>query len=433
MARIVVIGGGFGGLASALRLAKVGHEVTLVESSSTLGGAMRTVSKNGFTWDVGPTSTLLPAVVRDLFRKTGRPIEREVDLVQLDPATQHRFLDGSGVSVPGGTRVDQVAAFDHLGPGLGRVWSEHVSAYAETWDLLRRDYLERPYDEALAPRELRQLFDSRESLEARLRASLPDPRLRAVASFQARFEGHDPRRVPAWVGVDAYLCQRFGAWTVRGGFDVLTQALSRRLATRGVTTLTDNRVRDLVVRRGVVASVATDRGEIDCDAIVCAIDPRHLPVLRNHVGRVRVTMPPRRCHLVLSGAPLALAREVVFHGDPLLVMRTGEPVDGVNPVSLLIRGDGDPVEVLASRGLDVRDRVLTRLDQDHDATDSAYAVEWRGRGTVRRRLGPTTPITGVYAAGALANPGAGIPWVGLSAALVAQAIGPSTGQVVGPT
>ena len=31
MARVVVIGGGFGGLASALRLAKLGHGVTLVE------------------------------------------------------------------------------------------------------------------------------------------------------------------------------------------------------------------------------------------------------------------------------------------------------------------------------------------------------------------------------------------------------------------
>ena len=50
-------------------------------------------------------------------------------------------------------------------------------------------------------------------------------------------------------------------------------------------------------------------------------------------------------------------------------------------------------------------------------------VLWQGRGTVRRRLGPTTPIAGVYAAGAHATPGAGLPFVGLSAALVAQEIG----------
>ncbi|MFC6344661.1 FAD-dependent oxidoreductase, partial [Nocardioides hankookensis] len=37
MPRVVVVGGGFGGLASAVRLAKLGHAVTLVERSPTLG------------------------------------------------------------------------------------------------------------------------------------------------------------------------------------------------------------------------------------------------------------------------------------------------------------------------------------------------------------------------------------------------------------
>ncbi len=56
---------------------------------------------------------------------------------------------------------------------------------------------------------------------------------------------------------------------------------------------------------------------------------------------------------------------------------------------------------------------------------SPCGVLWQGRGTVRHRLGPTTPIAGVYAAGAHAAPGAGVPFVAQSAALVAQAIGPA--------
>src|SRR3546814_3579863 len=69
MARTVVIGGGFGGMATAARLAKLGHEVTLVEHRDRLGGAMGTIEEDGFTWDAGPSMTLLPGVVRDLFRK----------------------------------------------------------------------------------------------------------------------------------------------------------------------------------------------------------------------------------------------------------------------------------------------------------------------------------------------------------------------------
>ena len=91
MSRVVVVGGGFGGLASAVRLAKLGHEVTLLERSATLGGALATVAEGGYSWDAGPSSTLLPAVIRDLFRKSGRPVERELDLVQLDVIREHRF------------------------------------------------------------------------------------------------------------------------------------------------------------------------------------------------------------------------------------------------------------------------------------------------------------------------------------------------------
>jgi UDP-galactopyranose mutase len=57
---------------------------------------------------------------------------------------------------------------------------------------------------------------------------------------------------------------------------------------------------------------------------------------------------------------------------------------------------------------------------------SPLGVRWQGRGTVRQRLGPGTPVEGVYAAGAHATPGSGLPYVGLSAALVAQVVGPAT-------
>ena len=36
------------------------------------------VSEDGFTWDGSATSTLLPAALRDLFRKSGRPLEPEL-------------------------------------------------------------------------------------------------------------------------------------------------------------------------------------------------------------------------------------------------------------------------------------------------------------------------------------------------------------------
>lgn len=432
MARVVVVGGGYAGLASSVRLAKLGHDVTLLERSPTLGGALGRVEADGFAWDAGPTWTTLPAVVRDLFRKSGRPVERELDLVPLDVVREHRFADGTRVTVPA-TRAAQVAAFDELGPGLGRRWVDHVASYTDTWETLRREYLEVPWEAAAPSRPLAALLGSRETLHRRLRKVFRDERLALVAGHPAVAEGHDLRNVPAWAGVTAYVEQRFGAWTVEGGMARLADALADRLGTRGVTVRTGTTARDLVVREGRVVAVDLGGDQVDADVVVVAVDPRLLPTLARHVERTMPAIPPVVAHLGLEGEVPHLPHEVVLHGDPLLVVRTGgRAPDGASAWTVHGRGRlaEDMLRALARQGLDVRAGVVTRVDRSpRDLVDawngSPLGVLWQGRATVRQRLGPTTPVAGVFTAGAHATPGAGLPYVGLSAALVAQAVGPA--------
>ncbi|WP_310528651.1 FAD-dependent oxidoreductase, partial [Nocardioides sp.] len=318
--RIVVIGGGFGGMASAARLAKLGHDVTLLERSATLGGALQPISADGFTWDAGPTTTLLPAVIRDLFRKSGRPLEPELE--PLDMIREHRFEDRSVLRLPSASRAAQIAAFDELG-GLGGSWSAYVDAHSDTWDALRRGYLEQAWDPALSPPELTDLLGSREMLHKRLRRVFKDERLRLVASHPFVIDGHDLRNVPVWMGVTSYLEQTFGAWTVPGGLAAIGSALAERLATRGVTVERDTPVLDIVVRDGRAVGVRTADGDLDADAVVCAIDPRRLPALAGAVHRTMPAIPPVVAHVGLEGEVPDLPHEVVLHGDPMLVVRTG--------------------------------------------------------------------------------------------------------------
>ena len=324
--RVVVIGGGLGGLATAARLAKLGHGVTLLEQGDRLGGALRPWEEAGFTWDRGAHSTLLPAVLRDLFRKSGRPLERELDLVPLDVIRRHRFADGSVLALPGG-RAAQLRAVDELGPGLGQRWLDHVASYADTWESLRRHHLEVATPLDRLPDPARAVLDGRESLHRRLRRDLRDERLRLVAGHRFVAEGHDPRNVPSWMGVHGYLEQRFGAWTVPGGLAAVTDALARRMETRGVDVRTGTTARDVVVRGGRCVAVATDAGELDAEAVVCAVDPRRLPTLAPHVEATMPALPPVLVHLGLAGVPgdgvPDVGHELVLHGDPLLVVRTG--------------------------------------------------------------------------------------------------------------
>jgi phytoene dehydrogenase-like protein len=187
------------------------------------------------------------------------------------------------------------------------------------------------------------------------------------------------------------------------------------------------------VRDGRVTGVSTTAGDLDAEVVVCAVDPRRMPALAESVRRTVPAIPAATTYLGLEGEVPDLPHELVVHGDPCLVLRTlGRAPEGHRAWTILTRGrhDDDPVEVLARHGLDVRDRVVVRVDlSPRDLVErwggSPLGVQWQGRGTIRRRLGPRTPIGGVYAAGASATPGSGLPYVGLSAALVAQLVGPA--------
>lgn len=425
--RVVVIGGGYGGLASAARLAKLGHQVTLLESADAVGGALRPVVHEGVAWDVvGPT--LLPAPMRDLFRKSGRPIERELELEPVPVIREHRFEDRSAVRLPGESRAAQIEAFDELKAGLGDAWAHHVEAYGEVWELLRQHLFEARTAEP--PREVLRLLADRETLARRVRHDFKDPRQRLVATLPFEVAGHNPRDVPWWAGVSAYLEQRFGAWRVVGGAGALADALTERLATRGVVVHTSTEAMDIVVRGGRAVAVTTPDGELDADAVVVAVDPRRLPALAAVAGRTLPAIPPTIVLVRLEDPPpldLPEGSELVLHGDPLFVVRPQG-----DRWTVLVRGAllEDIDMALLRRKVDIRNKILDQV-QLSPATlvgrwnGSPLGVVWQGRGSIRDRIGPHTPIKGVYAAGAHAISGDGLPFVGLSATLVAQAVGPA--------
>ena len=148
--------------------------------------------------------------------------------------------------------------------------------------------------------------------------------------------------------------------------------------------------------------MSSPSGEYAADVVVCAIDPRRLPALAAYVDKTMPSIPPVVAYLGLEGEVPDLPAEVVLHGDPMLVVRTG----GIAPeghAAWTVHGRGklaeDMLRALARAKIDIREQVVTRIDQSpRDLVErwggSPHGVLWQGRGTVRHRLGPTTPIAG---------------------------------------
>jgi len=66
--KILVVGSGFGGIASALRMRALGYEVTLLEKLENIGGRAQVFNVNGFRHDAGPTVITAPFMFDELFK-----------------------------------------------------------------------------------------------------------------------------------------------------------------------------------------------------------------------------------------------------------------------------------------------------------------------------------------------------------------------------
>ena len=64
---VIVVGSGFGGIASALRMRAMGYKVTLVEKLNKIGGRAQVFNINGFKHDAGPTVITAPFMFDELF------------------------------------------------------------------------------------------------------------------------------------------------------------------------------------------------------------------------------------------------------------------------------------------------------------------------------------------------------------------------------
>jgi phytoene desaturase len=284
VARIVVVGAGMGGLAVSARLAAGGHEVTICEQSTSVGGTLATFSRGGFTFDTGPHLLTLPAVYRDLFLKTGSALEDSVELVAVDPVRRYRFADGTVLDLPNASRGRTTEAFDSaFGTGSGGQWASLMDRGGQVWDATRGPFLESPVAGARTLlRESRRVRDLRavapwQTLRGLGRRYLSDPRARMLLDRYATYTGSDPRRAPAALVPVPYVEQTFGSWYVRGGLLVLGQALADRVLERGVRVRTGADVVRVVVESGRAVGVQLADGElVPADVVVSDADAAHL-------------------------------------------------------------------------------------------------------------------------------------------------------------
>jgi 1-hydroxy-2-isopentenylcarotenoid 3,4-desaturase len=239
--RVVIIGGGISGLASAALLARDGYTVDLVEAREDFGGRAGNWEQDGFRFDTGPSWYLMPEVFDHFFRLLGTSAAAELDLEQLDPGYRV-FFEGEARPLDiAADRQANIELFEQVEPGAGRALERYLDSAELTYDMAISRFLYtsftsyRPFLSRELLARLHRLGPLLlESLERFTGRHFTDRRLRQVLGYPAVFLGSSPDRTPSMYHLMSALDLTGGVLYPQGGFARLIEVMVRLARESGV-------------------------------------------------------------------------------------------------------------------------------------------------------------------------------------------------------
>ncbi len=322
MSRVVVVGGGLGGLPAAALIGRAGHEVTLLEANPWLGGKSRRIELDGRRMDTGPSLLTFPGVWEEFLRRWA---------ARREPG---EAAETAGLKL---RRLAEVGRYYYRGEATslpveeGHPWHEawrrfagiHGGLGSEVTRLLTSDPADRKTLPALA--RLLKVYGTKLTTRSYLDGLpwLPGG-LREIVAIHTLNAGVAPNRTPALYASMPAIMARDGVFVPEGGVYEVVLSLEKLARRAGVEIRTGEPVHE--IRPG---KVATMEREYAADAVVSDLDAGRLEgLLDPERGRAKERMS---CSGVAVYAALReelpdgfAAHSVVLPSDPGALYRSLE-------------------------------------------------------------------------------------------------------------
>lgn len=280
MAKISVIGSGFSGLSAACFAARDGHEVTVFEKNTTIGGRARVYEAEGFTFDMGPSWYWMPDVFENFFASFGRSAADYYTLKQLDPGFQIIFGRDELIEIPA-DMLELEKIFEDIEPGSTVALRKFLKEAAFKYEVGMKDLVYKP---AFSWFEYANMDVVKGMLKANLFSSVStyvrtyfkDERLIALMEFPVLFLGAMASKIPALYTMMNYSALVQGTFYPEGGMCQIVNGMKELAVSLGVQFHTGVTVKKVDVSGGLVKGLDTSMGYFVAEGLIAAADYQHV-------------------------------------------------------------------------------------------------------------------------------------------------------------
>ena len=272
----IVIGSGFGGIATALRLKAKGHQVTIIEKHPDLGGRARVFRKDGFVFDGGPTVITAPYLINELFELFQKDPKDYIQLSPLKIWYQFIFEDKTKFNYSG-DETEMKNQIEKLSKKDVRGYEKLVTFTKKIFDKGFTELADVPFDKPFVM--LQQLpallkLKSYKSVYSLVSSYIQNEKLRRMLSMHPLLVGGNPFTTTSIYGLILYLEKKWGIHYSMGGTGNIIKGLEKLMNEVGINIIKNSEVNKIISEKDKITGVQiNNQTNIDADNVICNADP----------------------------------------------------------------------------------------------------------------------------------------------------------------
>jgi len=273
--KIIIIGGGPGGVTNAMIMAKRGFDVTLYEKKSTVGGRNACYEIDGFKFDVGPTFLMMKFLLDQIFQDCGLKSEDYMNNVKLGKMYEVHFGDKvfSAYDDSEKTKAEVERLFPGASEGINRFLREEKDRLEKLLPCLQKDFS--AWYKMVSTETIRAFpyLSLGKSVFQVLKKYFKHDDLALLFSFQSKYLGMSAWDAPGGFSMLSYVEHAHGIYHTMGGLSEISKSIARAAEDLGAEIKCNCGVKQVIVEGRKVVGVELESGEkVYADDVVINAD-----------------------------------------------------------------------------------------------------------------------------------------------------------------